>query len=75
VFPNHFLFNKNELLNPVAGVIPEGALNFDRFNSVYFVLLDKRIRELAGAGRETDERLHETWIQPRWWTTDLHQMP
>ena len=28
-----------------------------------------------GAGRETDERLHEVWIQPRGRPTDLHQVP
>jgi hypothetical protein len=24
------------------------------------------------AGRETDKRLHEVWIQPRWRSTDFH---
>jgi hypothetical protein len=28
-----------------------------------------------GEGRETDERLHELWIQPRGRSADLHQVP
>ena len=54
VFPKHYVFNENEPLHPVFGIADTKNLDFDRFNSEFFDLLDRRIVELGSLGIEVD---------------------